>query len=197
VLNGHVATMRFAVDYGFDSSLAQMQTTQETKTPDEAIAKVLNGDMHQQIFEAVKFQVATALGPGFDVESLVIRAGSVEILAAIVAVAAFLRSYNDFAEQLSKAIENTRNVIRTILSVTSAIPRVSFNVQGSWFPGNALTSARERITITPPVRPSASVGMSRTNSEPPINPTRLLLILASVHTVLLLGIIAAIVITRR
>ena len=196
-LTGHVATMRFAVDYGSDAGSTNVPATQETNTTDEAIAKVLNREMHQQMLEAVKFQVAAALGPGFDVESLVIRSGSIEILVAIAAVAAVLRNYNDFVEQLNKAVENTRNIVRTLLSVAPGVPRASFIVQGRWIPGTALTSARDQMTITAPAEPAAPVGTSRASNERPIDSSRLLLIWALVTTILLLGIIVAIVITRK
>jgi len=169
----------------------------QTETTDQQIARELNGDLHDQIVEAMKIQVSTTLGQGFDVESVVIRTGSVEILAIIVAASVFLRSYNDFTGQLNQAIDNTRNVLRSILAASRIVPAAQFAIQGSWFPGNALAGARQQAAPQPLANPAPPAGTSPTPSAQLLNSTRLLLSWAVITDILLLGILAAVLLTRR
>jgi hypothetical protein len=196
VLKGHVATMRFSIDVGYGDE-PRVGRADQAETTDQKIARDLNGDFHDQIVEAMKIQVSTTLGQGFDVESVVIRAGSVEILAIIVAASVFLRSYNDFAGQLNQAIDNTRNILRSMLAAYRIVPAARVAVQGSWFPGNALAGARQQAAPQPPANAGPPAGTSSTASAQLFNSTRLLLSWAVITDILLLGILAAVLLTRR
>jgi hypothetical protein len=199
VLNGHVATMRFRIDVGYSPELTQFARTREVDTIDQAIATALNRDMHQELYQAVKLQVIKTLGPGFDLESLVIQTGSIEIIAIITAAAVVLRSYNDFAEQLGKALENTRSIINSMLAVAQAIPRPQFTIQGNWFPGSALTTAQGQATNIPPSAPptaTTSTGASPPNTGRVWSSSQGIFFWALITDLILLGILLVLLIRR-
>jgi hypothetical protein len=200
VLTGHVATLHYSIDFG---PQARRILGRQARTAEEEIRPASDGDIAQQIegrygeylHTVISTQLATTLGPGFDVEEITIRVGSIEIIALITAASVALRDYNDFIERLRKAAENTRSLIKIILQGLpggrTGWPTVEdFTITGNWTPGIALSSAKERLSIA---TFSGPVDTNRTSRGFQWPLAQILFVWAVVSCTLLLAILAILI----
>jgi hypothetical protein len=92
-----------------------------------------------RVREVLESELRKGLGPGVTVDPLIVRSGSVEILAVLAAVALAIKSYAEFVENVDKAVELTR---RHVSQLTGDLPNTysyqDARVSATWVPGPAL-----------------------------------------------------------
>jgi hypothetical protein len=85
------------------------------------------------------------VGRDFDVDPLIIRPGSIEVLVIITTISAVLANYNEFMERLFKAAEHTRRVVRNAIAAVGAAQEGQYSVLSSVTTGSALESISEGL----------------------------------------------------
>jgi hypothetical protein len=206
VLTGHVATLHYSIDFGRQARYvlapqgrSRISEEEERLASDEEIAHQIQDMYGEYLQSVISTQLATTLGPGFGLERMTIRAGSIELIALITAASVVLRDYNDFIERLRQAAENTRSLIKITLQ---GLPRgrggwstvEDFSIRGHWTPGIALSTAKERLSTATFTRPMDTSG---TSPGSPWKLTQVLLTWALVSCTLLLAILISLIIQGR
>lgn len=99
------------------------------------------------------------------VDPLVVRAGSVEILAIVAGVGVLIKSYSDFVKNINEAVEVTRKAVSDIAEGTAAVQSL---VTAEWIPGPAveLTAQAQptRAGSTPQTRASGGRSTQATSA---------------------------------
>jgi hypothetical protein len=88
-----------------------------------------------------------SLGREFDVDPVMVRRGSIEIIAVITAVAAVIRDYDEFVSKLEEAIARSRSAIRTVIEAIADVKQLLLDV--SWVPSAGLLAVQERLPSSP------------------------------------------------
>ena len=151
---GHVATMEFFVTFpDEEENYGDVQTGRPS--PERLLRKK---STHEALESRVNAEVKAALGPEFEIESVIVKRGSLEVIAAIMTVSSVVSNYNTLIEGIERAVNNTRRALSGILR-TTVRPRngqeaVQMSMTANWTRGSGLIRAETRATAARP-RPSS------------------------------------------
>jgi hypothetical protein len=125
-------------------------TSQDDSRLDDLPLKILSNSQ-RQLQEEVSAAVRKSLGPEFEVRSLTIGRGSIEILVLVGTVYHVISSYKDFIESMELMLRQVKEAVRNYFE--STVP-IRATVNGSWTP------VGEIIPSSPPIG-EAGVGVNR------------------------------------
>lgn len=166
-LIGEVASMRFVID------LAYPQVPPQAHPPvdDPASIRTAEGTLAVRLEEKrpdlellIDREVGKYLGRDFAVEPIIMRTSSIEILVLVTTISYILRDYSGFLDNLARAVESTRRVLRDYITPLLRHPDyapMQMMVRGEWYPGTGL----EQVDSTS--RVEAEPGSYAPANQPP------------------------------
>ncbi|MGH3105020.1 MAG: hypothetical protein ACRDN6_13080 [Gaiellaceae bacterium] len=148
---GHVATMDFLVSFP-DLEEADYQPRGDVRGSNVDLDRLLRKkSVHADLESRVNAEVKGALGPEFEVESVIVKGGSLELIAAIMTVSSVVVNYNTLIEGIERAVNNTRRIISGFLRVTLGARGgrevLQMEMTADWVRGTGLVRAETRAAM--------------------------------------------------
>ncbi len=157
-VSGVLAKVRFTVRFE-DATTAQDATTADREESADSDALGLLAPHAGDMRDVARMHFLAALRvPSVEVDPVMMRRGSVEILLVLSTVAAVVSNYNTIVRGIGEAIENTRRAFSALLeAVLGTRPGLSTHtISSSWTPGPALLD----LQASSYVGPAPTMGLS-------------------------------------